>query len=352
MKKNRLLTAFALAVLLLAGGVSIWLISNLQNSRPAKNHAPDTARTRTPPILTTGGTSAAISPASQSSLDAQQRAKIKDGKRFGLLPLLSAAKIEFYGKVIDQDGNALAGVDVTGRTGSKVGFMQDETRSYATKTDANGFFAFSGFNGDGLVIDLKKEGYNFGSSNRQFLYSLIDPDHKRFLPDKDNPVVFQMWKRSGAEPMIHYFGADLGRIKLNQMPIRIDLENGKIVKLGGDMIVDVKWENDHTTGYDFNWSVTLELPEGGILEGESDIRFMAPLEGYKSKLEYKFWAKAQSDLRRTFYVKSKNGQDYSRIHLSVANQPGAAAVDLTLSTWLNPSGSRNLEYDPTKKINP
>ena len=92
----------------------------------------------------------------------------------------------------DQEGNPLAGVEVIGGTGSTTGFMQQETRTYTTATDANGTFTFQGFRGDALIIDLKKPGYNFESDRVRFHYSPIDPNKKRFTPARDNPVVFQM----------------------------------------------------------------------------------------------------------------------------------------------------------------
>jgi hypothetical protein len=100
-------------------------------------------------------------------------------------------------------------VEVTAGTGSTEGFMQQETRNYSTVTDAHGLFSFNGFRGDALIIDLKKPGYNFDSDHRRFHYSPIDPDKKRFFPDKNKPVVFKMWKSAGSEPLIHYFGKSI-----------------------------------------------------------------------------------------------------------------------------------------------
>lgn len=268
-----------------------------------------------------------------------------EGSKFGGLATLSAAPIEFYGKVIDQDSKPLPAVEVVGRTGSKTGFMQEERRSYVTATDARGRFTFSGFKGDGLVIELKKPGYNFDSERRQFLYSPIDPDKKRFKPDRDNAVVFQMWKSLGLEPLIHY-QEFLGETPSDGMPIQIDLSKGKLVKEGGDLVVSVKWgARTEASSYLFDWSATLSVPTGGILEGGSDVMFVAPTEGYKESLDYHFaGAERQVQLRRTFYVVSRNRQTYSRVELSLQNQPGRSATTVNVRVWLNPkAGSRNLE---------
>ena len=73
--------------------------------------------------------------------------------------------------------------------------------------------------------------------------------------------------------------------------------------------------------------------------------FMAPAEGYKESLEYHFAAlERQVQLRRTFYVVSRNRQTYSRVELSLQNQPGRSATTIHVRVSLNPKpGSRNLE---------
>ncbi len=110
-----------------------------------------------------------------------------EGGRFGDLATLSAVPIEFYGKVVDQEGKPLAGVEITGGTGSSTGFMQQETRSYKTTTDGNGLFTFGGFRGDALILELKKPGYNFESDRIRFHYSPMNRGVKRFTPERAIP---------------------------------------------------------------------------------------------------------------------------------------------------------------------
>ena len=249
----------------------------------------------------------------------------------------------------------MPGVEVIGRTGSKTGFMQDEHRSYSVGTDADGFFAFSGFKGDGLVIDLKKAGYNFDSNRRQFLYSLIDPEQKRFVPDRGNPVVFQMWKSIGPEPLIQY-QESFGRAPSDGTPVRIDLTNGRIVEEDGDLIVSVKWGPRSDPGsYVFDWFAKVSVPDGGIIEGGDNTMFRAPAEGYEDSVEYHFRAsERQSQLHKTFYVVSRNRQTYSRVEFWLENQPGDSDARIGARVFLNPKpGSRNLEPPPTvQALNP
>jgi hypothetical protein len=274
-----------------------------------------------------------------------------EGSKFGGLAKFSAVPIEFYGKVIDQDGRPLAGVEVVGGTGSSTGFMQQETRSYTTATDSNGLFTFKGFRGDALVIDLRKAGYNFESDRVRFHYSPIDPNKKRFTPERGNPLVFQMWKSLGAEPLIHYNARSI-QVPSDGTPVMIDLTKGKKVDAGGDLLISVTWgrRDDHGS-YLFDWSAKVEVPEGGIIEGNGDIMFIAPAYGYRPGIEYHFAAADRhSVFARDYYVVSRNKEIYGRIRLSLQNQPGRSETDAGLRVWLNPFGSRNLEYDPTKQV--
>ena len=268
-----------------------------------------------------------------------------NGNKFDDLAALSAVPIEFYERVIDQDGQPLPGVKVIGGTGSTMSFMHQETRTYTTSTDANGLFSLAGFRGDALVIDLKKAEYNFASERNRFHYSPIDPDNRRFSPNRNNPIVFQMWKAIGPEPLISYYGQSV-RIPTNGRPVMIDLENGTEANGEEDLLVSVTWgARPQKDSYAFEWSAKFEVPSGGILESAGDTMFMAPAEGYQRTLEYHFSAQdKEGSLERTFYIKSRNGTTFSRAKISVGNDPRQGDATVTLRVQLNPRpGSRNLE---------
>jgi hypothetical protein len=261
------------------------------------------------------------------------------------LPDVSSAPIEFYGRVIDQDGKPLPGVDVMAGTGSTTGFMQQETRNYTAVTDANGAFSFKGFRGDALIIELKKTGYNFASDRNRFHYSPIDPDKKRFTPNSNNPVVFQMWKSVGPEPLISYYGRSV-HLPADGTPVLIDLRKGTKADTVGDLLISVTWEARGNPGsYAFAWSAKLEVPVGGIMESAGDVIFLAPVEGYRESLQYRFDAQEkQGNLERIFYIRSRNENLFSRVKISLQNNPLDGDVRATFRVDLNPKpGSRILE---------
>jgi hypothetical protein len=335
-KQKKSAVFLALLVLIVIAATSWWLRGRLSGMG---------AIAETSPRADDNHASVAVSPAPSAVRPEPPRAQGTNRDKFIGLSALSAASIEFYGKVVDQDSVPLQDVKVLAGTGSKSGFMQDETRSYETTTNAEGLFSFNGFKGDALIIDLKKTGYNFESDRRTFLYSAIDPQKRRFIADRHSPVVFQMWKSLGPEPLVHY-EEYLGRAPSDGTPVRVDLVRGKLMKEGGDLLISVKWApHSSPDSYLFDWSVALSAPAGGIREGGGDVMFVAPAEGYAESLRYDFpAAERQTELHRILYVVSRNRQIYSRVEISLQNQPGDSVTTVNARVWLNPkAGSRNLE---------
>jgi hypothetical protein len=260
--------------------------------------------------------------------------------------LRSKASLNFYGKVIDQDGQPVAEANVQGNA---AGFdMQDLQH---TKTDADGLFHFLGLHGTTLEILPQKAGYDYG----------YDSDTKRpskcptnYVPDPSKPLVFTMWKLHEPEPMEH--SRLHGFIPYDGTIIRFDSLSGK-QDTNGDFSVSVP-RDPYDIDYHkrFNWSVTMELANGGFQVTTNLHPYEAPAEGYQSKITYEFptnapdWTKVMTGL---LYFKSKGGQVYGRMRFEiVANyQPPPIGVSFfSAEIYANPGGSRNLEFDPLKQI--
>jgi hypothetical protein len=265
--------------------------------------------------------------------------------KFRDIPALASQAIEFYGKVQDQDGVPLPGVEVTGRIATTTGFMSEKHERRTTTTGPNGLFAFRGLTGSGLAIDLKKEGYNFESSNRTFIYSLITGvGRSRHNPDERSPVAYTMFKSLGAEPMFQY--ETHFSLPSDGTEIFVDLHTGKVVQQESDLALSMVWPIPGK----FGWIFKVRVNNGGIMEGTTVQRFVAPLSGYQPSFDYSFGENDRGKRNpNDYYVECRSGMSHARINLFV--QPGETKGRITLRTWLNPSGSRNLEYDPMKRIN-
>jgi len=258
----------------------------------------------------------------------------------------NAKTLDFYGKVMDQHGDPVAGAKVKARVGLIVSIVESGGRQYFTETDVTGCFSFVGIHGSGVGFDLAKDGYEF--NQRQA--GSERPDG--YLPDPKNPVVLKMWKLRGAEPMIKYDISNV--IPCDGTPIHYDLLNGHRVPNGGDLIVKlVRLPININRGKPFDWSVTLEIRGGGLAEINDLYPNEAPTEGYQPLLTIDMPTTAKNwrpSVTRSFYFKSDFGGNYGRITVRVQADFQPPPTYFGADVYVNPAGSRNLEFDPYKQI--
>lgn len=252
--------------------------------------------------------------------------------------------IEFYGKVIDQDSNALAGAKID--IGIRHWTMPDPTTQLAASdtihldktSDAVGRFEFHGATGDGFGVGITKDGYEL----EQNKYG-SGPT----AGSLDNPVVFKMWSTNIHERLIS--GDKTFHVVPDGRPYFINLTDGTISESSsGDLKVWIK-RPEPITARKYDWSCEMDAIKGGILL-ESDknaAMYEAPTDGYTNSFSYKEGATANgwgdTTGEQRFYVRLNNGQEYGRISIELEayynNQiPGM----IRLSYAINPSGSRIL----------
>lgn len=258
----------------------------------------------------------------------------------------NAKSLDFYGKVIDQFGNPVVGVNVEAGVGLVVSFTQSGGKQYVTETDATGRFSFVGIHGAGVGFTLTKKGYSYD----QRLPSSSRP--KDYVPDSGNPVIFTMWKLKGAEPMvkarIHAY------IPCDGTATMFDLFTGKKVVRGGGLTVRLNRDPVNIVrGKPFGWQLSLEIPRGGLLEIAGPYPNEAPANGYRQVVtvsmptEKKDWS---PDFQKAYYFTTGERQDYGRINIDLTAdfQPPPTSFDADI--FVNPSGSRNLEFDPAMQV--
>jgi hypothetical protein len=268
------------------------------------------------------------------------------------LAMTSLTPIEFFGKVIDQHDDPVPNAKVRGSAEIVKRWMNQEWDEHYTTTDANGFFQFLGLHGQSLVIVPFKEGYEFKSDTALFHYSPLYLGKERHYPNSSTPVVFTMWKQQGAEPLVHN---EINRIgaPVDGTPIMFDLLKGRKTTVDGDLILTIERTPIHIQrGERFDWKATLEMPSGGLVKLEDAYANEAPMNGYETKIVIEMpsispqW---QSSVFRRFYFRSRGGTIYGRIAIDVTANYEPPPTGVTLEVFVNPSGSRNLEYDPIKQ---
>ena len=246
---------------------------------------------------------------------------------------------DFYGRVIDQDTNALSGVslDIWARHWD----VNSTAPIHLTrKTDKDGRFDIHGITGDGFDIkSVGKDGYET-EPYAQLGFSAADGS-------LESPVIFRMWSTNIHEQLIT--GGKKFPITPDGRVYVIDLAKGTIAESGdGNLRVWVKRPDQITSGKRYDWSCEADVINGGLL-AETDATssmYLAPADGYTSSFNFEQkvgsgWGDSTGEKR--FYVRLNNGQAYGRITIELRAYyndkfPGM----IRLSYAINPSGSRIL----------
>jgi hypothetical protein len=253
--------------------------------------------------------------------------------------------LDFFGKIVDQNGDPVVGAKIEGIASKATGILNDKDyKSHFTTTDKDGKFEFLGIHGVNLVTRPQKSGYEY---SRQ----LPDSRPADYHPDPNNPVVFTMWKLKGPEPMKHTeFRA---RIPYDATTTLFDLFSGKKNSNGNLQItllrnpLSVRRGKDH-----FDWTLKIEIPSGGLLPENDDYPNWASENGYQP-----FFLKAvnatdspwQARFIQNFYFKDAVGH-FGRLFVDVTTDSDTADTGMRIEAWINPSGSQNLEFDRSKQI--
>ncbi len=260
--------------------------------------------------------------------------------------------ITFYGKVVDDKGNPVAGAKIKLSPDSNMD-PNGPQPDYEQTSDANGLFSITGVHGMGLVVQVSKEGYysEGQDSGGVFDYAVTDAGDKPPHPNQNDPAVFVLRKMGETEALI----VQKRDVKISRtgIPITMDLRTGKTF---GDHSSDIRvqaWTNDqgHVPGtfMRYDWKCIVTVPGGGLQPRAGEFDFQAPADGYKPSDEIAMSAKDphwRSEATREYFLKLANG-DYARIKFTM--YPGGDNF-FNITSYLNPTpGHRNLEYDPDQK---
>ena len=246
--------------------------------------------------------------------------------------------INFWGRVIDESNNPVAGASVH--------FTWNDLSSKGTsdadaKSDELGFFSLKDRRGKYLYVTVSKSGYYDSRQNGGFEYA--NPANDLFTPDEFNPIVFILRKKGIGSDLIH--GVQLFGFRTNGPIQYLDLLKSKNTLIPpGDLAVQFTC-GPRNSDARFDWSVTISVPEGGLFESDDEFMFEAPTNGYQPTMEIQestndlHWA---ASAKARFYFRSRNGSIYGRCEATIHPQyQKGAAIDLNY--YVNPSGSRNLE---------
>lgn len=284
--------------------------------------------------------------------------------------------VRFYGKVVDQHGDPVEGVQlelkILSYQNSFIDYLktgrEQLKNNFTMTTDSNGMFSVENENGNSFEIErMTKEGYSTPDRGIQtyFVYSNLSSGEDSTMyhsADKSRPVVYQLWKKGETEPLIKT-AAELTlepekdisevyyRMAPNEKPSPRPVP-GWDIKVTGKNI----HSPDPGRQQDDYWEVTLTAGEGGgLILTNSPHANLAPETGYQNSLTIKSTDQGNPWDRpvRWAYYRGKNGQEFAafRLDIDIGSQKTGSRIYATLADLrINPNGSRNLEYDPSKRI--
>lgn len=251
------------------------------------------------------------------------------------------APISFFGRVVDQDDQPLAGVSVEF---SWTDLSAKGTSQAATTSDSAGRFELLGRTGKSLSVKVTKEGYYPYRDFSWNSYEYGSPFGRHF-PDKNAPVLFRLKKQGKVEPL---FAWTAGLQVTNDGTVTVFQLQPAVVTERGDLRLQCKLGPENPARH-FDWEFSMAIPGGGFVAIDEEFPFLAPENGYVDTVA--FTATADDPgwkpgfVRREFYVRLSNPVRYGRIRVEF--DPATIRYykhsSVLLSFWINPSGSRVLE---------
>lgn len=246
--------------------------------------------------------------------------------------------IEFYGKVVDENTNLVAGAQVDFECND---LSKEGTSYYHAQSDANGLFSINGIQGKLLRVTVGKSGYYPYQPYGAFFY--YAGQNQNFIPDQWNPVMFKLRKKGAGEPLVHFHHSF--RVPRDGTPVQIDLATGKLTTSSQNTLKVECWTHDteKKARGEYDWKCRISVVDGGLQAYEEEFPFLAPTGNYAPSDDIDMTVKPdvrwQSDVERRYFVQTADGK-FGRIILGmVAGGDHFCVVDSNF----NASGSRNLE---------
>ena len=338
---------FILALLLLVLAIGFFFALRNTDKKPKRHQVPTTALVSpklptqaTPP--TVGGT--LIPP----SIQAEERRQAVD-----LVEAIYSAPIAFYGRAQDQQGQPVPGAMVEYSILDR--FFEPGSKKSGI-ADGKGNFSLTGVQGAALTVGVSKEGYDpiYQQSNGAFSFGAPhDSQRDRPTPTKDNPAIFVLRKRAEAEALVKVRSRQY-EIAKDGAPAEVNLETGKPVAAGQGHLRVECWTDVQAKDAQgrFPWKCRVSVPGGGLLERNPEHDFEAPKGSYLAADEIimapddpqQRWSYSAE---KQYFLKLADGR-YARAKLNFYTGKRTIFV---LESYLNPSGSPNLELDPAKVVN-
>lgn len=249
---------------------------------------------------------------------------------------------EFVGRIVDQDGVPVPGVVVdalvsVARIDISLQKMSDR-ESIVTTTDANGEFRLRG-NGRSLRLAFDKSGYRFAPQNSFTLDQMTGAEFERF--NVGLAKAFQAWRISSAPSADVRTGRGYHKIVADGSFQSIFIERRRnVIEVSMTRAPDGSFDNPS------GWTAALRLPDGALVQADSNFLFEAPASGYVPRWSISHNKGAEDFKDRSthsFFFRADGGHLHGALTIEFrpyynVREESSVAVEYRI----NPTGSRNL----------
>lgn len=252
--------------------------------------------------------------------------------------------IRFYGRVVDETMMPVVG--------AAIHFIWTDTSTHGTSeadtvSDERGLFSLTGAHGKHLSVYVSKDGYHTPVAARTAAFEFAVPsDQNYYEPNPKSPVLFRLRKRGEGAHLVK------GELRVlipfgEEKSATVDLLNGK-ESPKGQLEIRASKPEKHGVHFPYDWRFSMTIPDGGFVEQNDEFGFEAPETGYRTALDYQ--QHAENGAKGVFvegkmYFVFGTPKRYGRLHFETGGDSRRVSIEYVL----NPTGSRNLEYDPNEQ---
>ena len=250
----------------------------------------------------------------------------------------------FYGKVLDENGQPVPGAAVKILVGGELNGTKGEAERHI-QSGADGLFSLEGIHAIDLIVTVSKDGYyTLPAKHNGPWFLTLQGLKPGVMPTKDRPAIFPLKKMGPTEPLILLMTNGSINVPPDGTAVEYNLERRRVVK-GQPGTFNVQlWVDAHDpkSTQPYHWKYRITVPGGGLQPTQNEYEFSAPSSGYQEFIENEIapGVSGWNDSREQMYfVKLADGK-YARIRFEIR-----ALGDFFIEDgYLNPSGSQNLEF--------
>jgi len=261
----------------------------------------------------------------------------------------SLSPVNFHLKIVDQNGDSVPGVKIEYDVSRSPGFVSPGR--YVGLSDEQGWFSLAGTKAATVdLVSFTKPGYVFRATKKESSIAAMNEQH---LYTSDAPLIVHAWKLGKPAKLLEYDGFRDVYVPNDGSwtSLYLILHRKLVTKEGKQPDADF-WVSVVARFVDptakikkgLDWSMELEVPNGGLLKSEDLFLYEAPESGYEPRFSVNYEADdpaVLADLRKNFYILLRSGEVYGRMQFSVYPFSSLGA-----SVWvkfaLNLEGKRNL----------